>query len=285
MTGQVIVGLDNSPESLAAAHWAAREAVMRGADLLLVHVEEWPMPVAVAMPTVTRDDHRDWADELLEGAVDELRLAHPGLRISGRRMPGRPAGALAVAAADAELLVLGSRGLGTVMGALMGSVGLATVAATTAPVVVVRADGSEHGHGPDKEVVVGVDLHRPAGPVLAFAFEEAARRGCTLRAVHGWKLPVMFAHSDEARAEAGREAATALGAALRSWRQEHPSVAVVERPVMGAGAQVLVDEAADAGLVVVGRHVRRAPLVPHIGHVAHAAMHHCRAPVAVVAHE
>lgn len=285
MTGHVTVGLDNSPESLAAAHWAAREAVLRGADLLLVHVEEWPLPVAVAMPTVTRDDHRDWADRLLEGAVNQMRRAHPGLRISGRRMSGRPAGTLAVEAADADLLVLGSRGLGTVMGALLGSVGLATVAATTTPVVVVRADGGHHGHRPDEEVVVGVDLHRPAGPVLAFAFEEAARRRCTLRAVHGWKVPMVFAHSGEARADAGREAAKTLGAVLQPWRQEHPSVEVVERAVSGAGARVLIDETADAGLVVVGRHVRRAPLVPHIGHVAHAAMHHCGAPVAVVAHE
>ncbi|MBT2368981.1 universal stress protein [Streptomyces sp. ISL-10] len=285
MTGHVTVGLDNSPESLAAAHWAARDAALRGADLLLVHVEEWPLPVAVAMPTVTRDDHRVWADRLLDSAVGELRRAHPGLRISTRRTSGRPAGALAVEAADAELLVLGSRGLGTVMGALMGSIGLATIAATTVPVVVVRAHGRDGGHGPDRNVVVGVDLHRPADPVLAFAFGEAARRGCTLRAVHGWKLPLGFAHSGDARAEAARETAAALGEVLLPWRQEYPSVEVVERPVMGAGAQALVDEAANAGLVVVGRHVRRAPLVPHIGHVAHAAMHHCTAPVAVVAHE
>ncbi|NWF28757.1 universal stress protein [Streptomyces sp. PKU-EA00015] len=277
----VTVGLDNSPESLAAAHWAARDAGLRGADLLLVHVEEWPLPVAVAMPTITHDDHRSWADRLLESAAGELRRAHAGLRISTRRVSGRPPAALALEAADAELLVLGSRGLGTVMGALMGSVGLATIGATRTPVVVVRAEGNVGGHDRDKDVVVGVDLHRPAGPVLSFAFGEAARRGCALRAVHGWKLPLVVGHS----AEGGREAAAALGAALLPWHREHPSVEVVERSVMGSAAEVLVDEAADAGLVVVGRHVRHAPLAPHIGHVAHAAMHHCKAPVAVVAHE
>jgi hypothetical protein len=171
------------------------------------------------------------------------------------------------------------------MGALMGSVGLATIGATQTPVVVVRAEGNVGGHDRDKDVVVGVDVHRPADPVLAFAFGEAARRGCALRAVHGWKLPLVVGHSAEARAEAGREAAAALAAALLPWRREHPSVDVVERPVTGSAAQVLVDEAGDAGLVVVGRHVRHAPLVPHIGHVVHAAMHHCTAPVAVVAHE
>ncbi|MEV4331719.1 universal stress protein [Streptomyces sp. NPDC049597] len=281
----VTVGLDNSPESLAAAHWAARDAALRGADLLLVHVEEWPLPVAVAMPTITREDHRTWADRLLESAAGELRAAHTGLRISTRRVSGRPPAALSAEAADADLLVLGSRGLGTVMGALMGSVGLATIGATRTPVVVVRAEGNVGGHDRAKDVVVGVDLHRPADPVLSFAFGEAARRGCALRAVHGWKLPLAVGHSADARSEGGREAAAALGDALSPWRREHPSVEVVERSVMGSAAEVLVEEAADAGLVVVGRHVRHAPLVPHIGHVAHAAMHHCTAPVAVVAHD
>ena len=48
---------------------------------------------------------------------------------------------------------------------------------------------------------------------------------------------------------------------------------------------LLIDDSADASLVVVGRRTRRSPLGPHIGPVAHAVLHHAKAPVAVVAHD
>jgi nucleotide-binding universal stress UspA family protein len=47
---------------------------------------------------------------------------------------------------------------------------------------------------------------------------------------------------------------------------------------------VLVNAAHDASLVVVGRRIRTSSLGAHIGHVAHAALHHITTPVAVVAH-
>ncbi|MFB0627282.1 universal stress protein [Streptomyces sp. AB3(2024)] len=47
----------------------------------------------------------------------------------------------------------------------------------------------------------------------------------------------------------------------------------------------LVQAAARADLVVVGRHLRRSPLGVHLGSVAHAVLHHSAAPVAVIAHD
>ncbi|MFE7378848.1 universal stress protein [Streptomyces zhihengii] len=139
MPRHVTAGVDSSPESLAAAHWAAREAALRDARLLLVHVEEWPLPLAVAAPTIDRDDHRRWAHRLLDAAAAEVRVRHPDAEVTTRLLSGRPPAALAVEAAGSELLVLGSRGLDTVAGALMGSVGTAVIGATEVPVVVVRA--------------------------------------------------------------------------------------------------------------------------------------------------
>lgn len=55
MARTVIVGLDGSPESRAAAEWAAREAKLRGLPLKLVHVwEPVPEPMAQAPPSVPR---------------------------------------------------------------------------------------------------------------------------------------------------------------------------------------------------------------------------------------
>ncbi|ATW52235.1 universal stress protein [Streptomyces peucetius] len=276
MDGVVSVGVDSSAESRAAAGWAAGEAVLRNGALRLVHVEEWPLPLAVAVPTVDRTDHRRWADDLLDGVGDAVRREHPGLAVERRRLSGRPAAALAAEAsrAEVELLALGSRGLGTVSGVLMGSVGMAAVGATRTPVVLVR----EHGPTAGGDVVVGIDLGGQQDAALDFAFAEAERRSCTVRAVHGWTLPVALKN------EVARNVAEELRAELLPWRRARPSVTVVERPLMGAAATVLVDEAAGAELVVVGRRERRSPLAPHIGHVTHAVIHHCSSPVAVVAH-
>lgn len=281
MPRHVTAGVDGSPESLAAAHWAAREAGLRDARLLLVHVEEWPLPLAVAAPTIDRDDHRRWAHRLLDEVAEEVRARRPGADVATRLLSGRPPVALAVEAAGSELMVLGSRGLGTVAGALMGSVGSAVIGACEAPVVVVRAgDGGED----PGDVVAGVDLRPGTDEVLAFAFAAAGRRDRALRVVHAARVPLFHARSAAHREDAATEAAGALGAALAPWRERFPEVAVSERTVPGAAAQVLVEEAAGAVLVVAGRRIRRAPVVPHIGHVTHAVMHHCAAPAAVVAH-
>ncbi|MFI9004260.1 universal stress protein [Streptomyces sp. NPDC053541] len=51
---------------------------------------------------------------------------------------------------------------------------------------------------------------------------------------------------------------------------------------MGPAAYHLVEASQDADLVIVGRRTRRVPVGPHLGHVAHAVIHHGRAPVVVV---
>ncbi|MFJ5806607.1 hypothetical protein [Streptomyces sp. NPDC093093] len=71
---------------------------------------------------------------------------------------------------------------------------MSTVAATEAPVALVRASDETADAEPTRygEIVVGVGFHEAADKVLAFAFEEASRRDCALRAVHGRKLPSSY---------------------------------------------------------------------------------------------
>ncbi|MFD7402342.1 universal stress protein [Streptomyces sp. NPDC059866] len=291
MPHQVTVGLDGSPESSAAAEWAAQEALLREVPLRLVYADEWPVSAAipVAGPEVPR-----WPDELLAAAAEEMRRLCPSLEVSTRRLSGRPAAALSIEAAEADLLVLGSRGLGGVTGFLLGSVGMATIGATERPVVLVRASGQPGGRttaapgGSSGDMVVGLDIHHSCDPILDFAFDEAARRGSRLRAVYGWSLPPVVRDASAlaaAEREVSPDVARCLTGILAPWRQKFPSVEVVERSPLGAPAQQLVRAAADAELVVVGRRIRRSPLGAHIGAVAHAVIHHCAAPVAVVAHD
>lgn len=301
MSRNVTVGLDGSSESRAAAEWAAREAKLRGLSLRLVHVwEPVPEPMAQA-PLLGAETQVHWSERIPRETAEGLRTRHPGVHVSREQIPGRPMDALAEAAKDAELLVLGSRGLSGIGGFLVGSVGMAVIAHTETPVVLVRAGeqaADEHEADPVgipsaatayRPVVLGLDTGHPDDAVIAFAFEEAAHRGTALRVVHGWNLPPYFAYGlpadPDLNAELGRQEAAALAGVLRPWRQKYPDVEVVEVSRSGSPANHVIDASREASLVVVGRRKRRSPVGAHIGPVTHAVLHHATAPVAVVAHD
>ncbi|MGW6691325.1 universal stress protein [Streptomyces sp. NPDC054961] len=289
MEDHVTVGVDGSPESRAAARWAAQEAVLRQVPLRLVHAVDWPLdPV---LPGLGRQDVDRWADRALTQTAEELHRRHPHLEITTRCLAARPPAALAAEAAGAGLLVLGSRGLGGLAGFLVGSVAISTVAATGTPVVLVRIADSHEGPPvvSGAEVVVGIDIRESCDPVLAFAFEEADRRGCGLGTVHGWKLPpaytyVPFFDPDNER-DIGRSVRHRVEDILLPWRGKFPGVEVGHDVFMGSAGDRLVRASQGAAMVVLGRRLRRSPLGARLGPVAHAALHHAAAPVAVVAHE
>jgi len=284
MSRTVTVGLDGSPESLAAADWAAREATSLGVPLRLVQVwEPVPAPMAQA-PLLGPETHQHWTDRIPREAARTVRRRHPGIEVTTEQVTGHPGDALVEAAKDAEFLVLGSRGLGGVTGFLAGSVGLSVVAHCERPVVFVKKTLPPLT-GP---VVLGLDTDRPDAELIEFAFEAAARRGTALRAVHAWNPPPYVAYGTPAdpvlHETLLQSEAETLATVLRPWRDAFPDVEITEDVRYGNPAVQLVDAARDASLVVVGRRTRRNPLGTHIGHVTHAALHHCAAPVAVVPH-
>ncbi|MFJ8142347.1 universal stress protein [Streptomyces sp. NPDC096013] len=297
MVRSVVAGLDGSPESRAAAEWAAREAELRGLPLKIVHV--WvpaPDPLAQA-PLMGAETQQQWSERIPREAGEDLRRRHPGVDVTVERVSGAPSDALVKAAKDAELLVLGSRGLSGVGGFLVGSVGLSVVARAELPVVLVRADerapdedqAPPASAAPNRPVVLGLDADAPADRVIEFAFTEAARRGTGLRVVYGWNLPPYYGYGFALDAglhdELSREETDSLTEALRPWRQKHPDTEVVLEPRVGSAADHLVDASREASLVVIGRRIRRGALGAHIGPVAHGVLHHSTAPVAVVAHD
>lgn len=139
MPHDITVGVDGSPAGLAAAHWAAEEAGRRGTGLGVVHAwNSHPRP-APYVP-MDRTEH-DWAAEILHEAVRSIEAAHPDLRVTERLVRDSTVAALVAAAADSEMLVLGSRGLGAFSGFVTGAVSQRVVARSPRPVVLVRAAG------------------------------------------------------------------------------------------------------------------------------------------------
>ncbi|SDO82067.1 Nucleotide-binding universal stress protein, UspA family [Streptomyces sp. cf386] len=313
MNRTVTVGLDGSRESRAAAEWAAREAQLLGLPLKLVHVRE-PVPALMAQaPLLGAETRQDWTERSEMGAppaegwgrvpreaAEGIRACHPGLEVLTEHLSGRPAEVLAKAAKDAELLVLGSRGLSGVGGFLVGSVGLSVVAHAERPVVLVRAGeqaADEHEADPAgipsaatafRPVVLGLDIDSPDEELIEFALAAATRRSTSLRVVHGWNVPPYYAYGLSADLELhgsmAQAATSALTELLRPWRNKFPDVEVTTESHYGTPAGHLVDVSREASLVVVGKRIRRNPIGAHVGPVAHAVLHHSTAPVAVVPH-
>lgn len=286
MTRPITAGVDGTEESLAALAWAAREAVRRGLPLRVVHA--WRLQPDLA----DRATQEQWVRDGVEDAVRTVAERHPGLDISTELPEGAPVETLTVAAADAELLVLGSRGHGPVVGFLLGSVGQQVIAEATRPVVLVRAGDEPAAEAAGRDIVVGQQGEPDdSAAALRFAFETAAARGATVRVVRAWTLPPVFAYSpgslkllDEAGGLEPYEKKS-LAAALQPWRDRFPDVPVVEHVEMGSAGQVLLSVAGRAQLMVVGRRAHRTAVGARIGSVAHGVLHHADCPVAVVPHD
>ncbi|UQA97605.1 universal stress protein [Streptomyces halobius] len=285
----VTVGLDGSPESLAAARWAAHEAERRRLTVCLLHA--WillaPQPAEV---TADRDQNY-WARRIVHDARAELQRRHPGLSVIVDLVAEEPATALLRAAVESQLLVLGSRGLETVESFFLGDVSTHVVARAERPVVLVRAGMHDVGPTPARagSVVTGLGLRGPCDPVLDFAFTTAAQRDVPLKAVHGRALPVQafvpWGVDPGVSKEMDEEARKELGEALRPWRERFPGVPVTETVRLESPARAIVAAAEGCDLLVVGRRRRRTGLTSRIGPVANAAVHHAPCPVAVVPHD
>lgn len=277
----ITAGFDGTDESRAALAWAAREAVRRGRALRVV--QAWQHhPDAPDRATQER-----WVRDAVGTAAREVTARHPGLTVTADTVEGPAPDALA----GAGYLVLGSRGHGALVGFLVGSVGQQVVAGGTGPVVLVRAGDTAAAEAAARDVVVGQEGDpEDSAAALEFAFATAHARGAAVRAVRAWTLPPVFVYSpgslrllDDAGGPEPYEK-QALEDAVRPWRERYPDVPVVEHVEMGSAGQVLLEAAADAQLVVVGRRARRTAVGARIGSVAHGVLHHAPCPVAVVPH-
>jgi nucleotide-binding universal stress UspA family protein len=127
--GPVVAGVDGSPESQDALTFAYEEAALRGVPL-------------VAVCALTDAPGRIGGALLMEEAFGRLMTSrekeHPETTVLRQVTFGTPRSALLTAAAEAQMLVVGARGLGGLEGMSLGSVGGALVHHSPCPVAVVH---------------------------------------------------------------------------------------------------------------------------------------------------
>ena len=141
---KIVVGVDGSPSSRAALRWAVRQAALTGGAVdavmawlipMVLRTSAWA-PIYVDEETGLKEDARKTLDAVIS---DEVQPCDSQL-VTPRVVNGRPAQVLQEAAAEADLLVLGSRGHGSFADALLGSVGQYCVHHADCPVLIMRGE-------------------------------------------------------------------------------------------------------------------------------------------------
>ncbi|MFI5589474.1 universal stress protein [Amycolatopsis sp. NPDC051758] len=288
--GAVVAGIDGSGSAVRAAVWAGHEAHRRGRPLRLVQVYTLPR-VKAPMAVGTHEQVRAGLAEQAEGRLADARAAvlaeHPGLEITTAAREWSPVTALTQESQHAELLVLGSRGLGGFTGSLVGSTAVAVAAHTHCPIVVVRGRQPHDpppGTGP---VVVGADGSPDSDAALGFACEEARLRGTALTAVHTWSdiladgmlrpHPLQENPDEIAAAERVKLAEQVVG-----WQRKYPELAIEFEVSRGRPVRTLLERGERAQLIVVGCRGRGGFTGMLLGSTSQALIAHSPCPVAVV---
>lgn len=258
-SGSIVVGIDGSSHSDSALTWATEQARVEHRPLVLAHS---------ARP----------ADAL---GREHLELAATGLGLEVHRVTSEedPRALLLRLADEAHLLVVGSRGRGTVRTLLLGSVSVAVSKHAACPVVVVRHSGAGE---PRSGVVLGVDGARDSQPAVEFAYRTAAARRWPLTLLHcAWDAR----RSTDLEGEAGiadPDASALVAEAVAGMAEKYPDVET--RTVIGHGFadRRLIEASEDADLVVVGSHPTTALSELVYGSVAPTVVEHAHSNVAVV---
>jgi nucleotide-binding universal stress UspA family protein len=288
----IVVGVDGSEGSKVALKWALDQA-MHQRDARVVALSAWlpalptssPWYAAYDLPTELQNETQAAVHTMLA----EVGGAPPGVDVEVGVVRGSTVGALMDAGRVADVLVVGSRGLGGFKGLLLGSVSQQVVTHAPCPTIVVPAPGTRPTSAASgaRPIVVGVDRSRNSAAALEWAAEWARGSGAPIRVVSVWRHEPMVASSTHPgvgwpadthlHAEAQRE----LEAFVKA--SDLPADVTLEaRTREGEPARILLEEAADADLLVVGARGHGGFLGLLLGSVATAVVQHCPCPVAVI---
>jgi nucleotide-binding universal stress UspA family protein len=141
---RIVVGVDGSPASQQALAWAIGQAELTGAAVEAVIA--WHNPLVVGgMPVgpvavLQESDFGKFAATTLSQTISDIVGANVRVSVTPVVQEGNAAQVLIDAADGADLLVLGSRGYGGFVEALLGSVSQHCVHHARCPVVIIRGE-------------------------------------------------------------------------------------------------------------------------------------------------
>jgi nucleotide-binding universal stress UspA family protein len=282
---EIIVGVDGSAASNLAVRWAARESAFRSSPLRLVHVAAAPSVTYALTPVPVVPE--DWQDDLAKRVLaDAVALVYHVSDESG--MPMHLAGTQTYHSAvtptlidltrGAEMIVVGSRGMGAFRRGVLGSVSTALVQHAHCPVAVIH-DGPVPAD--DDPVVLGVDGSPASEAATAIAFQEAAQRGVDLVAVHAWSDSKLLAVPGVDWSAMAADEEAVLAEQLAGMVEKYPDVTVRRVVVNDQPTRHLVEQSENAQLLVVGSRGRGGFAGMLLGSVSTALAHDVQIPLIV----
>jgi nucleotide-binding universal stress UspA family protein len=282
---RIVVGVDGSPASKHALHWAADEAIYQGVGLDIIHASGSHHSMFPDGGHIHPAPFERAARAILDDAV--AALAQRGVSPPDVRpvlAEDDAATALLTAAGDAALLVVGSRGHGGFVGLLLGSVSQRCVDHAKCPVAVIPPswDGATHGR-----IVVGVDGSEASYGALHWAIAEAARRDAQLDVVNAYgfhQYPSPYGPTvaiDPDQLETGSKALLDKMVA-GAFEGPGPPRAVETIATSMTAVPALLESAKGADLLVVGSRGRGSFTGLLLGSVSQQCVHHAPCPVVVV---
>lgn len=281
----VVVGADGSEHGRAALRWAADTAVAYKLPLTVLHA----LPDATGEPTLVSEP-----TGVLGDAVALARAAQPNLEIRALQMPDAPVQSLLAAGENADVLVIGSRGVEGFRGLLLGSTTMHVAPYAQCPVVVVHSgmeggvpfepdDASDSDEGNPGQVVLGYDGSAASNRAAAFAFRHAQAVGCGVVAVsvEAGKGEPQTEWIDPENATPGSDT-SAFHSPVIVTAASFPDVPVSFVAGTGRPAEVLLTEARGAVLLVVGSRGTGGFAGLIMGSVSQKVLAHADCPVAVL---
>jgi nucleotide-binding universal stress UspA family protein len=284
----IVVGVDGSPGSIGAVQWAARAAELRNVSLTLVHVVPptagaWlDSSLLPAWMHALRKEGRQVLDDAVKVAQEYCQ--HGPAQIHCEMPSATCVGALVDLSKDADLIVTGCLGTGTLRGRHLGLVSSGLVHHAHCPVAIIHNDAplTSDSAAP---VLLGIDGSPESELATAIAFDEASRRKVGLVALHAWSDVSVFDSVSDMHGARWPELKSiedeTLAERLAGWSERYPDVSVRRVVVRGKPAHQLVDQSESAQLVVIGSHGRGGFAGMLLGSVSAAVVLLARVPVIV----
>ncbi|WP_443687890.1 universal stress protein [Nonomuraea guangzhouensis] len=229
------MGYDGSDFSMQALDWALDECELRELPLTVTHAWRWPYG---EVAEEVKLHLRKAAEHVLYHGAECARSSSTLADVEEDLYEGSPAERIVELSAGADLVVVGSRGLGALARSVVGSVTAYVAAHARAPVVIVRGPGPLPVASRPGPVVLGLSPTTP-DTALQFAFDEAALRQLRLVAVHAvhlhamaWGVAMPPVPDVEALTKAGQKR---MEDRLAPWRDRHAEVRVAARAVFAPG--------------------------------------------------